>query len=137
YVYEGQKWVVGFCCTGCRTKFLQGPAGYMETAVAAAKAGPPKKKDKKVSETATGPCDVKRIVKVPWCPMCNRELSKDDVLPTKVCKRCETKPVMAEFCVKMGESEDRARISYKCETCNATAELESEFKHAADCKPKL
>jgi opacity protein-like surface antigen len=48
YVYEGTKYVVGFCCTGCRTKFLQGPAGYMATALAAAKAGPPKKEKKVV-----------------------------------------------------------------------------------------
>ena len=34
YVYEETKYVVGFCCRGCRTKFLGSPAMYMATAVA-------------------------------------------------------------------------------------------------------
>lgn len=29
--------------------------------------------------------------------------------------------------------EDRARVSYLCEKCNAKGDIESEFKHAADC----
>lgn len=135
YVYDGQKWVVGFCCTGCRTKFLQAPAGYMETAVANARAGL-KKKDKVVPE-ATGPCDLKRLLKVPWCVSCQRELGKDDLLPTKLCKRCETKPILTEFCLKIGETEDRARITYTCETCGAAADLAVELKHEEGCKPKL
>jgi hypothetical protein len=136
YKYEEQWYVVGFCCTGCRTKFIQSPATYMATALANAKTAATKK-DKKVSADATGPCDLKRIVKVPWCVSCSRELSKDDVLPSKLCKKCELKPVLAEFCVKMGEAEDRARVSYKCDSCAAVAELESEFKHESGCKPKL
>ncbi|HZE95885.1 MAG TPA: hypothetical protein VE981_02550 [Planctomycetota bacterium] len=136
YIHEGQKYIVGFCCTGCRTKFLQGPKEYFETALAAAKAGL-KKKDKKLAETATGPCDCKRLVKVPWCISCQRELGKDDILPTRVCKRCENKPILTEFCVKVGETEDRARVTYLCETCKATADLEIELKHEEGCKPKL
>jgi hypothetical protein len=136
YKHEGQWYVVGFCCTGCRTKFIQSPATYMATALANAKAGA-EKKDKKVSPDATGPCDLKKIIKTPWCPSCNRELGKDDVLPSKLCKKCETKPVQAEFCVKTGENEDRSRVTYKCESCAATSEIESEFKHEAGCKPKL
>jgi hypothetical protein len=136
YQHEGKIVVVGFCSSPCRTKFLQDPATHFANALAAFKAGTPKK-DKKVSPEATGPCDLKRCVKVPWCLSCMRELGRDDILPTKVCKRCETKPCNAEFCVKVGDAEDRARITYKCESCDATGELESEFKHAADCKPKL
>jgi len=135
YVYEGTKYVVGFCCTGCRTKFLQAPAGYMATAVANFKAGAPRK-EKKVAPEATGPCNLKHVVKVPWCVSCQRELGKDDVLPTKVCKKCENKPLLVEFCVKAGEMEDRARVTYKCDSCAATGDLESEFKHEDDCKRK-
>jgi len=136
YVYEDTKYVVGFCCTGCRTKFLGSPAMYMATAVANYKAGL-KKKDKKVSAEATGPCDLKRLVRFPWCVSCQRELAKEDVLPSKLCKKCENKPAMVEFCVKVGETEDRARVSYRCEACKAEADLESDLKHEAGCKPKL
>ena len=134
YQHEGTIVVIGFCSSPCRTKFLQSPATHFNNALAAFKAG---KKDKKVAPDATGPCDLKRIVKAPWCASCARELGKDDLLPSKLCKRCETKPLQAEYCVKVGDAEDRARISYKCESCPATAEIESEFKHEADCKPKV
>lgn len=136
YVYEDTKYVVGFCCTGCRTKFLGSPAMYMATAVANYKAGL-KKKDKKVSAEATGPCDLKRLIRLPWCVSCQRELAKEDVLPSKLCKKCENKPLMVEFCVKLGETEDRARVSYRCEACKAESDLEAELKHEAGCKPKL
>jgi hypothetical protein len=136
YVYEGTKYVVGFCCTGCRTKFLQGPAQYMATALANAKASAPRK-EKKVAADATGPCNLKHLVKVPWCVSCQRELGKDDVLPNKTCKKCENKPLMVEFCVKAGEGgEDRARVTYKCDGCGATGDLEADFKHEEDCKKK-
>ncbi|MBI3856049.1 MAG: hypothetical protein HY293_10210 [Planctomycetes bacterium] len=136
YYYEGTNYVVGFCSSPCRTKFLQSPATCMASALAAFKAGNPKK-EKKVSAEATGPCDQKKIIKAPYCVSCARELAKEDVLPNKLCKKCETKPAMVEFCVKMGDAEDRARISYKCDSCAATAEIESEFKHEAACRPKV
>jgi hypothetical protein len=107
----------------------------MATALAAFKAGNVKK-EKKLSEKATGPCDLKRLVKVSWCVSCQRELGKDDVLSSRVCKKCENKPILVEFCVKAGETEDRARVGYKCDSCAATADIESEFKHEADCKRK-
>jgi len=135
YVYEGTKYVVGFCCTGCRTKFLQGPAQYMATAIANAKSAAPRK-EKKVAADATGPCNLKHLVKATWCVSCQRELAKDDVLPNKLCKKCENKPMTVEFCVKAGETEDRARVTYKCDSCAATADLEAEFKHDEDCKRK-
>jgi hypothetical protein len=135
YAYEGQWYVVGFCSSACRIKFLQSPAACMKAALEA-KASATTKKEKKVSSNATGPCDLKRVVKTPWCPSCNRELGKDDVR-NNLCKKCETKAVQAEFCVKGRATEDRARVSYKCESCGASAELESEFKHEPDCKAKL
>jgi len=165
-VYEGVNYVVGFCCTGCRTKFLQDHHGYMAQAVANLKAPPAPKKEKKAAAAdATGPCDCKKLVKVPYCASCAREIAKDD-LRTGVCKRCETKPVTIEYCVKAGETyyqaeghpetrtdkpftfdgklintprtdEDRARISYLCESCMATADVESEFKHKDGCKGKI
>jgi hypothetical protein len=135
YIYEDTKWVVGFCCTGCRTKFLGAPAMYFATALANYRSGL-KKKDKVVAD-ATGPCDLKRIVKVPWCISCQRELGKDDVTAARLCKRCENKPILTEFCLKVGETEDRARISYRCETCKAEADLEAELKHEDGCKPKI
>ena len=32
--------------------------------------------------------------------------------------------------------EDRARVTYECETCGAKSNVESEIKHKPDCKPK-
>ncbi|HLF95033.1 MAG TPA: hypothetical protein VJB14_16310 [Planctomycetota bacterium] len=166
YVYEGTNYVVGFCCTGCRTKFLQAPGTYMAQAIAAKANPPPKKeKEKKVSPAATGPCDLKRIVKVPYCAGCARELGKDD-LRNGICKRCEIKPATIEYCVKTGESyymaegrpetksekpfvhegklinipravEEKARVVYRCESCDSTADVESEFKHKDGCKPRI
>ncbi len=135
YKYEDKWYVVGFCSTPCRAKFIQAPAMYMGPALEAARAGL-QKKDKKIAPDATGPCDLKRLVKAPWCKECDRELAKDDLLPSRLCKKCEKKPLQIEYCVKVGESEDRARVSYKCEACMATAEIEADFKHEADCKNK-
>jgi hypothetical protein len=136
YIYEKTKYVVGFCCTGCRTKFLQAPAMYFQAALAAFKDSQ-KKKDKKVATDATGPCNLKHLLKVPWCVSCQRELGKDDVLPNKTCKKCENKPLLVEFCVKVGDGgEDRARVTYRCDGCGATGDLEAEFKHEDDCKKK-
>src|SRR6185503_279589 len=91
YLHEGTKVAVGFCSSPCRGKFLQSPAEHFTNALAALKVGAPKK-EKKVGPDATGPCDLKRIVRAPFCASCDRELSKDDVLANKTCKRCENKP---------------------------------------------
>jgi len=32
--------------------------------------------------------------------------------------------------------EDKARITYECESCGAKANVESEVKHKPECKPK-
>lgn len=34
-------------------------------------------------------------------------------------------------------SEDRARVSYECDSCGVKGDIESEFKHKPDCKPKF
>ena len=135
YKYEGQWYVVGFCCTGCRTKFIQAPASFMPAALEAAKARLAKA-DKKVSPDATGPCDLKKIVKGSWCLSCARDLGRDDI-HNGVCKKCEMKPVQIEYCVKAASGEDRARISYQCKSCGATSEVESQFKHEDGCTQKL
>lgn len=32
--------------------------------------------------------------------------------------------------------EDKARVTYECESCGVKANVESELKHKPDCKPK-
>lgn len=140
---------VGFCCQDCKGKFSANPDTYVEKspelkqAVAkssggAAKAGP--------GANLTGPCDCKKIVKGYYCEKDKRELGPDDVRGG-VCKRCETKPLQIEYCLKLvmkpidpkkkvqdPPTEDKARISYECETCMAKADIEEGFKHKPDCK---
>jgi hypothetical protein len=70
YVHDGTKYVVGFCSSPCRSKFIQDPGTHMTNALAAFKAGNPKK-EKKVAPDATGPCDLKKIVKAPFCASCD------------------------------------------------------------------
>jgi hypothetical protein len=135
YKHEGQWYVVGFCCTGCRTKFIQAPASFMPAALEAAKARLARA-DKKVSPDATGPCDLKKVVKVPWCSSCARDLGRDD-LRNGVCKKCETKPVQIEYCVKTGTGEDRARVTYQCKSCGAASDVEAQLKHEEGCKQTL
>ena len=82
--------------------------------------------------------------------MCKRELTVEDVR-NGLCKRCETKPQSIEYCVKLiakalskqeikdGKppyDEDKARVSFECESCGAKSEIETELKHKPDCKPK-
>jgi len=82
--------------------------------------------------------------------MCKRELGPDDVR-NGTCKRDETKPAQIEYCLKLiaktlskqeikdgkpAFDEDKARVSYECETCGAKGDLESQIKHKPDCKPK-
>ena len=98
----------------------------------------------------TGACDCKKIAKGYYCVTDKRELTIDDVR-NGMCKRCETKPLQIEYCVKLVAKtlskqqikdgmqpydEDKARIAYECESCAAKADLETEVKHKPDCKPK-
>jgi len=79
--------------------------------------------------------------------MGKRELTVDDVRGN-LCKRCETKPLEIEYCLKLipkpydprkkvqdPPTEDKARISYECEKCGVKAEFEDKVVHKADCKP--
>lgn len=153
---------VGFCCDGCRNKFIRAPDNYLANLPevtgkkAEPKPSPDKKDDPKKGEdpkdakpAPTGPCDAKKIGKGNYCVSCARELTMDDVKgagAALACKRCETKPLTIEYCVKAvrgpaqpgnpsGIVEDRARIAYECGGCGAKADLETEVKHTPTCKP--
>jgi YHS domain-containing protein len=149
--------LVGFCSATCRAKFSRSPESYManlpevtgKKAEAKAAEGKKPEAEKAAKPPPTGPCDVKRIVKAPYCPECKRDLTPDDMRQGK-CKRCESKPVTMEYCVKMapapppeegeearpgGLVEDRARVSYQCPSCGAKADHLSDVKHAPECKP--
>lgn len=99
-----------------------------------------------------GPCECKQVVKGWYCNECKRELKVDDVRDA-VCKKCETRPMELEYCIKRTYkaqtpqeinkklpptfTDDLARISYECETCGGKAEYEKDIKHKDDCKPKF
>jgi hypothetical protein len=138
--------VVGFCCQDCKSKFNDTYAERSpEIKAALAKAGAGAGAAK-AGAALTGPCDCKKIVKGYYCEKDKRELGADDVRGG-VCKRCEMKPLQIEYCLKLvpkpfdakkkvqdPPTEDKARISYECETCMAKADIEEGFKHKADCK---
>ena len=97
----------------------------------------------------SGPCDCKRTVKGFYCEKDKRELTPDDVR-VNICKRCEEKATPIEYCQKLipkpydpkkkvqdPPTEDKARVSYLCETCMAKSDIESDFKHKPDCKPSF
>lgn len=104
-------------------------------------------KDAEKAKSMTGPCDCKRTVKGYYCEKDKRELTVDDVRGN-LCKRCETKPTEIEYCLKLipkpfdpkkkvqdPPGEDKARVSYVCEKCNAKSDIEENLKHKDDCKP--
>ena len=73
-----------------------------------------------------------------WCVDDQKDLASSD-LKDGACPTCGKKPAKAEFCLKTAEgakTPDRARITYACAGCAATAEFEPEFKHEEDCKKK-
>jgi len=104
-------------------------------------------------------CDCKKIVKGVFCVKCDRLLSPED-MRNGVCKRCEEKPKKIDMCVKRyfmvdGDAgsksekpilkdgklydfpyEDKARITYLCESCGETADSQFEVKHKPDCASK-
>lgn len=135
--------VVAFCCQDCKSKFNDTYAERSpEIKAALAKSAPAAK----AGATLTGPCDCKKIVKGYYCEKDKRELGIDDVRGG-LCKRCETKPLQIEYCQKLipkpfdakkkiqdAPTEDKARVSYECETCMAKGDVEDTFKHKADCK---
>jgi hypothetical protein len=126
----------------------------------------PKEPEKKEEAGEKGPfkkpdvlCDCKKIVKGVFCVKCDRLLSPED-MRNGVCKRCEEKPKKIDMCVKRyfmvdGDPssksekpilkdgklydfpyEDKARITYLCETCGETGDSQYEVKHKPDCASK-
>lgn len=154
YVVVVQGKTIAFCSRLCYNKFVGNMSLYLPNVPGfegkkKAEEKPGEDKDKKDAKPASyGPCECKKIVKGWYCLECRRELTPDDVRKD-VCKRCETKPAPIEYCLKVtppflhpGEKtprsdEDRARVTYECETCGVKGEIESEFKHKPDCKPSF
>jgi YHS domain-containing protein len=143
--------VIAFCSRICNNKFVSNMATYLPNVPGFEKKAPEKKAEEKKPDgkpVVYGPCECKKTAKGYYCLECKRELSMDDVRGN-LCKRCETKPAPIEYCVRFGApylhpgekaprpDEDRARVSYACESCDSKGELESEFKHKPDCKPSF
>jgi len=141
--YKGQ--VIGFCCNDCKGKFANNPDTYAER-IPELKAALAKSGAGRGGPVLTGPCDCRKIVKGYYCEKDKRELGPYDVR-NGLCKRCETKPVQIEYCLKYilkpfdpkkkvqePPTEDKARISYECEACGAKGDFDDGFKHKADCK---
>lgn len=154
YTVVVQGKLIGFCSRLCYNKFVGNMSLYLPNVPGfegkkKAEDKPGEDKDKKDAKPANyGPCECKKTVKGWYCLECKRELTPDDVRKD-LCKRCETKPASIEYCLKVtppflhpGEKaprsdEDRARVTYECETCGVKGEIESEFKHKPDCKPSF
>jgi len=151
YVASVQGKTIGFCSRLCYNKFISNMSQYLPNVPGfeGKKKEETKPEDKKDGKPVTyGPCDCKKTVKGYYCLECKRELGVDDVRGN-VCKRCETKPAPIEYCLKItppylhtGEKvaradEDKARITYECDTCGVKGDVESEIKHKPDCKPSF
>lgn len=150
YAVSVQGKLIAFCSRICYNKFVSNMSAYLPNVPGFAKKPEEKKEEKKADgkPVTYGPCECKKIAKGYYCLECKRELSMDDVR-SNVCKRCETKPASIEYCWKIsapyvhtGEKtarpdEDKARITYVCESCGVKGEIESEFKHKPDCKPSF
>jgi hypothetical protein len=55
-------------------------------------------------------------------------------LQIEYCLKLIPKPFDAKKKVQDPPTEDKARVSYECETCMAKGDIEEGFKHKADCK---
>jgi hypothetical protein len=89
-------------------------------------------------EKKPGPCGIEKAVKGFYCVDDQKELLDSD-LRDGACPTCGKKPEKVEYCVKTvagQKAPDRARITYACTGCAATAEFEHLFKHEEDCKKK-
>lgn len=78
------------------------------------------------------------MVKADYCRDCAKDLAAAD-LKAGGCATCGKKPVKVEYCSKTDpatKTADRARIRYECPSCAATAEFETDLKHAEECKKK-
>jgi hypothetical protein len=141
--------VIAFCSRICYNKFVANIGTYLPNVPGFAKKEEKKEEKKADGKPVTyGPCECKKTVKGYYCLDCKRELGADDVR-SNTCKRCEKKPESIEYCQKLsapyvhnGEKtprsdEDRARVTYVCESCDVKGDIESQFKHKPDCKPSF
>lgn len=148
YQVAVQGKAIAFCSRICYNKFVSNMGTYLPNVPGFAKKEE-KKEDKKDDKPVTyGPCECKKTVKGYYCLDCKRELTPDDIR-SNICKRCEKKPEPIEYCLKVtapylhpGEKvarsdEDKARVTYECESCDVKGEVESQFKHKPDCKPSF
>jgi len=145
--YKGLE--IGFCCNNCKGAWNKNPESFVKNVPELKAVLAKMEKDKENAKAMTGPCDCKKTVKGYYCEKDKRELTPDDVRGN-LCKRCETKPLEIEYCLKLvpkpfdpkkkvqdPPSEDKARISYECEKCGAKAEFEDKVMHKSDCKPSF
>ena len=123
----------------------------------------PKEPEEGVGKTAMKKpdvlCDCKKLIKGVFCIKCDRMLATED-MRNGVCKRCEEKPKKIDLCVKKyymvdgqpdkksekpilfegklydNAYEDKARIIYMCDGCQASADTQAEVKHKDDCAAK-
>lgn len=114
-------------------------------------------------EAGGADCVVGRTAKGYYCSPCRRELKPDDMrFPGKTCKRCDETAETIEYCVKRlpplfraschpkktsprpfvcdGKvhnvpeiREVRARVSYRCASCEAKSATLESLDHGDDC----
>jgi hypothetical protein len=78
------------------------------------------------------------VVKGWYCVDDQKDLLEAEVKDGN-CPTCGKKAARVDYCSKTLPGEktpDRARITYACAGCAATAEFEKEFKHEDGCKKK-
>jgi len=89
-------------------------------------------------EKKPGPCAADKVARGLYCPDDQKDLAEAE-LKDGACPTCGKKPEKVEYCVKTAPGQktpDRARLSYACAGCAATAEFEKQFKHEESCKKK-
>jgi hypothetical protein len=89
-------------------------------------------------EKKPGPCGAEKVLRGLYCPDDLKDLVESE-LKDGACPTCGKKPEKVEYCVKTAPGQktpDRARITYACAGCAATAEFEHAFKHEEGCKKK-
>ena len=89
-------------------------------------------------EKKPGPCGAEKTVKGFYCPDNQKDLAELE-LKEGACPACGKKPEKVEYCVKTlpgQKAPDRARVTYACAACAATAEFEHAFRHEEGCKKK-
>ena len=89
-------------------------------------------------EKKPGPCAAEKVVKGFYCADDQKDVVESE-LKDGACPTCGKKPLKVEYCSRMAPGEktaDRARITYACAGCAATAEIDKEFKHEDGCKKR-